>query len=165
MKKKETGTPADDSRKITTAEWLAEAVAQFGVDPRQWKFVCPNCKHVQTMADFIELRKHGIEIKDAQAAYFSCIGRFDTRIDPSKVGTLENDLTPCDYTLGGLFPLAKTIVIADDGNETPVFEFDVPEEQTEEDSEEAKDEDERTYEVNPSIRLPIAAEQEGEDKQ
>ncbi len=113
-------------KKIGIADWMAEGSKLFGTDPRDWRFVCPNCNHVQTIGDFIELRRAGIDIKDAQVATYSCIGRYDTRIPRTEIGTLgdRNKKQPCDYTLGGVFHFVRTIVVDGEGNEHPVFEFD-----------------------------------------
>ena len=120
-------TATTEIRKITTKEWLDEGKRLFGEDPKLWEFVCPNCKNIQTIGDFIELRNHGIDIEDAQVAYFSCIGRFDTRLE--LVGTIVHVRQPCNYTLGGLLPFCDTVVIDDEGKEHMVFEFNVPQEQ------------------------------------
>jgi hypothetical protein len=113
---------SDEPRKITQEEWLAEGRKLFGDDPKDWRFVCPNCGNIQTIGDFMELRKHGIEIKDAQVAYFNCIGRYDTRIPAKKIGHIGEGKSPCDYSLGGLIHLHKTVVI-DGDTEHRVFEF------------------------------------------
>lgn len=120
----------DEVKRIPIADWLAEGKRLFGDDAAVWRFVCSNCKHVQTIADFIELRDLKIwDGNDAQIAYYSCIGRYDTRIPEAKKGQLlGNPKSPCDYTLGGLIGLAKTIVIDDDDREHHVFEFDRSEE-------------------------------------
>jgi len=111
-------------RRLSLDDWLAEGKARFGDDPRMWPFVCPNCKHVQTMNDFAELKRLGIFDGDIQDAYFYCIGRIDTRIPEKDIGRIDGvDKSPCDYTLGGLFRFAKTIVIDGDGEEHLVFEF------------------------------------------
>ena len=108
-------------RKIPQAEWLAEGYKLFGKDERKWKFKCSNCGHIQTIDDFIELREKGISKINPESAYFSCIGRFDTRI--SKIGQIGDKISPCNYTLGGLLCFAHTFVIDEKGNEHPVFEF------------------------------------------
>jgi len=111
-------------KKIATADWLAKGTELFGDDPKLWRFVCPNCKHVQSIADFIALREAVGYEGEVQNAYYSCIGRYDTRIPEKDIGTLTaNPKSPCDYTLGGLICLAKTIVVDDEGKENPVFEF------------------------------------------
>ena len=112
-------------RRMPLEQWLAKGRELFGDDPKQWRFRCANCGHVQTIADFIKLRDLGLWEGDAQIAYYSCIGRYDSRILPGQLGRLDGEgKSPCDYTLGGLFCLAKTIVIDDEGREHPVFEFD-----------------------------------------
>lgn len=110
-------------RRISQDDWLAEGKERFGDDPRKWPFICPNCKHVQTMNDFIELRELGIFEGDPQVAYFSCIGRYDARIPNKNIGKIGSDKSPCDYTLGGLFHFVKTLIIDGDGKEHRVFEF------------------------------------------
>ena len=115
--------PENETRKISVEEWMGEGKALFGDDPRLWRFKCANCHHVQTIADFIELRDLGLYRGDVQNAYYSCIGRYDTRIPESKIGTITDRKSPCDYTLGGLFRFVKTIVVDHDGTEKHVFEF------------------------------------------
>ena len=110
-------------RRIDVKDWMAEGKALFGDEPLDWKFVCPNCGHIQTMRDFLELREAGIYKKTLQQAYYSCIGRFDTRIKEKDVGTILDRKSPCNYTLGGLFPFCKTVVIDEEGKENLVFEF------------------------------------------
>lgn len=110
--------------RIPKKEWSALGRKLFGKDPRKWKFVCACCGHVQTIGDFIELRDLGLWDGDAQIAYHNCIGRYDTRIKDKDIGRLDGrGKSPCDYTLGGLFCLAKTFVVDEDGNEHAVFEF------------------------------------------
>jgi len=111
-------------RRISQEEWLREGTELFGEDMRDWRFVCPNCKHVQTIYDFEELMELGIFEGDRTAVYFSCIGRYDTRIPDEEIGDIWNRKSPCNYTMGGLFSFVKTIVIDGDGKEHKVFEFD-----------------------------------------
>jgi len=113
----------EEIRRVDIKDWMAEGKALFGDEPLDWKFVCPNCGHVQSMRDFLELREAGIKIKSVQQAYFSCIGRFDTRIKDEEIGTVFDDKSPCNYTLGGLFRFCKTIVIDEKGEENHAFEF------------------------------------------
>ena len=121
-KKKDAKPP--EIRKITRDEWLEEGKRLFGDDMKLWRFVCSNCGNVQTVKDFLELTLLGIFKRDpGTVVYFSCIGRFDTRIPDHQIGGIGEDKRPCNYTLGGLFCLAKTFVLMD-GKENPVFEFD-----------------------------------------
>ena len=94
-------------RKTTHAEWLKEAVEKFGDDAKKWEFVCPSCKTVQTVQDFMdaEVEKETIE----KVIAFSCIGRF----------TKEKG---CDWTLGGLFQIHE-LEVAFEGKNHPRFEF------------------------------------------
>ena len=112
-----------DVKRIPLKDWLKEGKKLFGEDAKLWRFVCPNCGHIQTPADFFKLRELGIFKGDPQTAYYSCIGRYDKRIPKKKIGTLGDKKSPCDYTSGGLIELAKTIVIME-GEPHQVFEFD-----------------------------------------
>jgi len=113
---------------IPLQDWLAEGERLFGPDKTQWKWKCSNCGHVQSIAGFLELKKLGIIKKETDVGtlvYFSCIGRFDTRIPEEDVGTIfdKKPKSPCNYTLGGLFRFANTFVISESGERVPVFEF------------------------------------------
>lgn len=115
-----------EPKEIPLKEWLAEGKRLFGADIKQWKWKCSNCGHVQSIADFLELKKLGIikaETDVGELVYFSCIGRFDTRIPVENVGTIFDKKSPCNYTLGGLFCFANTFVISESGEKHPVFEF------------------------------------------
>jgi len=106
-------------KKVPKDEWLAEAKKRFGDDPLNWKFVCPSCGHIQSCVDFRPYKDKGADPNDA---YFSCIGRFDGHM---KTSMLSGE-SPCNYTLGGLFVLATTVVVLEDGRQLPVFEFAPP---------------------------------------
>lgn len=41
-----------DQKVIKFADWLKELRSRFGEDDEEWKFVCPSCGHVQSVADF-----------------------------------------------------------------------------------------------------------------
>ena len=112
-------------KELALKDWLAEGYRLFGANRKLWKWKCPNCGHVQSMADFIELGEKKISDVDPSTAYFSCIGRFDSRIPKIDVGTIFDKVkkSPCNYTLGGLFCFANTVVISESGERIPVFEF------------------------------------------
>ena len=117
-------------KEMLVKDWLAEGERLFGGPPdkTQWKWKCPNCGHVQSITDFLELKKLGIikaEVDVGQLVYYSCIGRFDTRIPKENVGTIFDKVkkSPCNYTLGGLFCFANTVVISESGERIPVFDF------------------------------------------
>jgi hypothetical protein len=101
------------TRRVKHAEWVAEATALFGDDPRRWRFVCPSCEHACSVQDW----------KDAGAAEgqvaFSCIGR-----NTGSAARLFEKPGPCDYAGGGLFGLNPVIVVMEDGKERPTFEFE-----------------------------------------
>lgn len=113
----------ESPREISLLDWIAEAEGLFGKDARKWRYRCANCGHIQTPADFIELTAAGIWNPGPETAYFSCVGRFDTRIPDDQIGQIGDKKAPCNYTLGGLFCFAKTFVIKDVGVKIPVFEF------------------------------------------
>lgn len=117
-----------DVRELPLKDWLTEGERLFGADKKQWKWKCLNCGHVQSIADFLELKKLGIinvEEDVGALVYFSCIGRFDSRIPEKDVGTIWDKVkkSPCNYTLGGLFCFANTYVIDELGVKHPVFDF------------------------------------------
>ena len=115
----------EEVKEMSFDEWEEKGKQLFGDDPTKWRFQCPNCGHVQTMRDFIDLHDLGIyQGKSPETAYFSCIGRFDTRIPRRKIGTLGDPKEYCNYTLGGLLPLVKTVVIGEDARHHRVFEFE-----------------------------------------
>lgn len=86
--------------KMTHEEWLAEAERRFGKDAKQWKFVCPSCGHVASVADWTAAGATEGEIA------FSCIGR---RLK-SSAKIFEKGKGPCNYAGGGLFRLNPVTV-------------------------------------------------------
>nr|WP_321349733.1 VVA0879 family protein [uncultured Methanoregula sp.] len=94
-------------KEYTLEEWKAEAIRRFGTDEEQWKFVCPNCGHVQCGQDFID--KFGTSGgKGVNTALQECIGRY---------GVGEG----CDYCSFGLIDSDTKVV--KDGKKVPVFPF------------------------------------------
>lgn len=85
----------------THEDWRAKAVELFGSDAKQWKFKCCNCGHEQSIQDFINA---GIKEPETKV-HFSCIGRWT-----GGEGTIGNDKSPCNYTIGGLFNMAEVVV-------------------------------------------------------
>lgn len=71
---------ASNHRKIMEhAEWVDEACARFGDDPRNWRFVCPECGTVQTAHELIDAKvPPGFALSAARQA---CVGRYlDERV-------------------------------------------------------------------------------------
>lgn len=91
---------------LSLDEWKAKGKELFGTDDyREWKFVCPMCKNVQSYKDF-----EGVTDEPQDYMFFSCIGRFKEKIG-------------CDWTLGGLLQIHKTEVIDEEGKPHAVMEF------------------------------------------
>jgi len=101
--------------RMTYEEWLAKGKELFGEDMLQWKFVCPNCGHVQCAEDFRKYVPNGAKPDDA---HFNCIGRYKG----GNVGTLGDGKSPCNYTAGGLFRLSP-IIVEMEGKEVFSFAF------------------------------------------
>lgn len=95
-----------ERKTYTQKAWLAKAEELFGKDPKNWKFRCVRCGHVQSIQDFIDNKIPMPHVK----VYHSCIGRW-----VKDVG--------CDWTLGGLIQIHEVEVIIPGGNHIPVFDF------------------------------------------
>ena len=101
-------------RTLTEDEWNAEGERLFGTDRRQWRFICPSCKHVATVKDWEDIGA------PFEAVAFSCVGRWIK----GPVGKIGGNMQPCDYAGGGLFKLNPVHVIRNEAGETTrVFEF------------------------------------------
>lgn len=98
---------------MTHAEWKAKAVELFGADSAKWRFVCPCCKHVASVADW--------EAAGAPegAIAFSCVGRWSG----ARREAFTNGVGPCNYAGGGLFALNPIRVTLPDGKTHDVFAF------------------------------------------
>jgi hypothetical protein len=93
--------------------WRAEAVKRFGPDPMGWRFVCPVCKYVASVADWKTAGASEGEVA------FSCVGRHLG----GRRAFEERGKGPCDYTGGGLFRLNPQPVTAEDGTTHNLFDF------------------------------------------
>jgi len=82
-------------RTVTLEQYIAEAVAKFGEDRNNWRFICPACGHVASVAEY--------EAAGAPegAVGFSCIGRWS---GASREAFGEGE-GPCNYAGGGLIGL------------------------------------------------------------
>lgn len=96
---------ADGMNIVLHDDWIKSLKDKFGEDSKQWKFKCASCGNIQSRQDFID---NGAE-ENSDAIYYNCIGRFVKG-------------KGCDWTLGGLFQVHKTIVVKD-MKITPVFEM------------------------------------------
>lgn len=96
---------------MTFEEWMAEGTRRFGADQMLWKFKCPSCGHVASVADWKKVGASEGEVA------FSCIGR---HLDGAK--TIFQKPGPCNYTGGGLFRL-NPVHISKDGKTHQYFEF------------------------------------------
>lgn len=83
----------------TVTEWREEGNRRYGEAIENWKFKCPRCGAVSTVADFVENKA----LPDA--VYCECIGVYDK----SK---------GCDYVAYGFLDLCTTEVAGQ-----PVFDF------------------------------------------
>lgn len=79
---------------MTREEWHAEGVRRFGSDVKTWRFVCPSCGHVASVADWLAVGATKGEIA------FSCVGRH-----MSNAADMCTKPGPCNYAGGGLFKL------------------------------------------------------------
>ena len=94
---------------LTLDEWRAKGKEIFGSDnPRDWKFKCVSCGHVQCYDDF-----KGLVDEPENVFYFSCIGRWKKGVG-------------CDWTLGGLLRFHGIEVTSQEGENIPVFNFANP---------------------------------------
>ncbi len=87
-------------------DWLNEAVKLFGKDKMKWGFVCPSCKHDQTVADFEAVGT------DPANAYLHCIGRHNKKEDEG-----------CNWAAYGLFNICDITVIDTNFLAHSVFSF------------------------------------------
>ena len=108
---------------MTLEEFHAALKAQ-GVNHMHFALKCPMCGTVQSATDLIAAGA-GSDF-DAVEKYlgFSCLGRFTGAGSPRK----KPDGQPCNWTLGGFFPLHKLEVVTPDGEHHPRFEPATPEE-------------------------------------
>lgn len=103
-------------RRVTFTDWQAEGVRLFGEDRRAWRFICPACGHVASVADWM-----AAGAKEGEVG-FSCIGRRQ----PKPRDAFVKGEGPCNYAGGGLFRLNPVTVVGDVDSperESELFEF------------------------------------------
>lgn len=81
---------------MTKEEWIKQGTEIFGADQMTWKFVCPVCGYVQSVADYKEAGA------PFSAVAFSCIGRY---LKTSRDAFSKEGDGPCNYAGGGLLKL------------------------------------------------------------
>ncbi len=101
-------------RLIRHDAWLAEGARCFGGQVLAWRFVCPSCGYICTIADW---KEHGAP--EAEIA-FVCLG---TRKGAAHYATLRHQGGPCHYRGDGLFRLNPVRVLFEDGTQRDLFEF------------------------------------------
>jgi hypothetical protein len=96
----------DDTDAVDADTWRAEAAEKFGDDPAGWRFTCPACGNVASVAD------HQAAGSDAHGAATTCLGR-------------HTDTAGCDWAAFGLLGTAGKgrHVRADHGPIIEVFAF------------------------------------------
>lgn len=94
---------------IHQATWEAKGEQLFGTNKEDWRFVCPACGHVASIA---KIRAELPELKGKRwAPGQECVGRFTDKVD-------------CDWCAYGLFRGPLVITAANDGREVPYFDFE-----------------------------------------
>jgi hypothetical protein len=94
------------------SEWRTLGERLFGADEAAWRFVCPHCRRVSSVAaaralpdeDKVRLRKGWDPVSE-------CVGRYIARLG-------------CDWAAYGLFS-GPFFVERASGSKTPVFGFDI----------------------------------------
>jgi len=57
---------------IQHEEWKTLGKKLFGDNQRKWKFVCPNCGHVQTAQEFLDI---GVDWSEISSVWgYTCVG-------------------------------------------------------------------------------------------
>lgn len=98
----------------TEAQWKEITTKRFGEDPLQWKFICPVCKYVASVAEWKEAGA------PEGAVGFSCVGRWKKLKRDAFDGSGPG---PCNYAGGGLFQLNPIYVERPDGKVIRVFDW------------------------------------------
>ena len=101
---------------LTLEQWLEEGLKRFGRDANRWKFVCPSCGHIASVADW---RNSGA-LEGAVA--FSCVGRWMSLGKAAERAAFRRAGGPCNYAGGGLIGL-NPVQVMKDGVIHRLFEF------------------------------------------
>lgn len=83
-------------RETTLEQYITDAEERFGADRMNWKFVCPACGYIASVAEYKEAgAPEGV-------VGFSCVGRWK---GARRRAFGDQGEGPCDYSGGGLFGL------------------------------------------------------------
>lgn len=102
---------------IKYADWLADGERRFGADRLQWRFACPSCGHIASVADW---RTAGAP---EGAVAFSCVGRYLADRQGAADAAFKNKGGPCNYTTGGLFNISPISIELEGGDISGAFAF------------------------------------------
>lgn len=91
-------------RTVNLRTYFNECIDRFGHDRNDWKFVCPSCGHVASVAEY---KAAGAE----NAIGYSCIGRWTGATQKA----FAKGTGPCDYAGGGLIGINPVRVVSEDG--------------------------------------------------
>lgn len=112
---------ADEWERLTLKEWQAQGQTRFGLDVDDWKFMCPNCGHIQSRRDWLAL---GMEQAQADRYLgYSCIGRWLNPLEAVEFGELSKGFG-CRYTGNhnpNISPFQVIIGVGDEREERPTF--------------------------------------------
>jgi hypothetical protein len=99
------------SRTISLEDYFNECIDRFGHDRNNWKFVCPSCGHIASVADY---KNAGAE----KAIGYSCVARWTGATQEA----FRKGPGPCNYAGGGLISINPVKVVSADG---AVFMFEL----------------------------------------
>lgn len=120
---KEIKKEVEGMKRYTLEGWRTKLKDLYGTQARDFKFKCPACGKVTSVAEFVEA---GLTQDEAMnVAYQECIGRY------TGAGSPQKGKQPCNWAAYGLFGTLGNgvIVVAPDGKEIEVFDFAEPVEQ------------------------------------
>jgi hypothetical protein len=101
---------------MTRAQWWAHGTELFGPNTDTWKFRCPICGNIASIADYRQFKDQGAT---PDSAATECIGRYTG----GRSAFYEKEGQPCDYCTYGLFKIAEAYVDHGDGKLQGVFAF------------------------------------------
>jgi hypothetical protein len=99
------------SRTVSLEDYFKECIDRFGHDRNNWRFVCPACGHVASVAEY-----KAVGADDAIG--YSCIGRWTG----AKRDAFGKGPGPCNYAGGGLIRINPVRVVLEDD---AVFMFEL----------------------------------------